>query len=66
MNKYPEHSVVRIHTNTLKLLREFCKQANENYKRVDFEHKIQPPDAIDLMVDYFLERETNIRREENK
>jgi hypothetical protein len=51
MKKYPKHSIVRIHTGTLDIIKEFCKQA-----------KIKPPEAIDLMVNYFIKQETNIER----
>ncbi len=56
MKKYPNHKVVRIHKDTLDLIKKFCEQAHGK--------KIRPPEAIDLMVAYFIKQETNIEREE--
>ena len=48
MKTYPNHSVVRVHTSTL-----------EKIKWLSNDMKIRPPKLIDLVVDYFMEREKN-------
>lgn len=51
--KYP---LVRIHPDTLEILKKLGKDMK--IKRL--------PNVIDYLVDYFINQETNIRREENK
>ena len=45
-NKYP---IVRVHRNTYTQIAKFCEQT-----------KRKMPDAIGMMVEYFLQQETNI------
>ena len=48
MNKYPNHSIVRVHTDTL-----------DKIKWLSADMKLKPPKVLDILVDYFIEREKN-------
>jgi antitoxin component of RelBE/YafQ-DinJ toxin-antitoxin module len=43
MKAYPNHSVVRIHTETLKKLQQISKEL-----------KVKPPKVIDLLVNQYI------------